>query len=599
LTHLVLVAAPGHVPGLLAALAHLVPGVDALVVADNSGFQRLHTGTWSITLCPGAPADVLANLHCQAHHVWVAPELSQSTNAAASSLLGLAKAVARLCTQGATLTCPSDAAADTSNTAHDGQPASRTVEDAPTPSTWAAAGFVAAPHTSDTVSDIGSNAVSHAASNIATYQPRWPVPSQQVPEQAHALVIGAGLAGAALCASLTRRGWRVDLLDQHAGPAQGASALPVGLLSAHVTAQETVLSELSRMGMALHMRELQALVEPGAGWQATQVSNLRLDDAETPAPSTLAETAPHDLPSTPPPVPQPAAMVRPSALVQAWLAQAEATGLLHVHWCSPVAQLRPQIRLHNTPTPTTVPDGNELPDTLWQALDANAQVLASAPQVVVTAAFGSAALLAPHMADMARAQPLRAVKGQMTYAPLAGDPLAPHPLRDHGVYVPCYEDSAHPTAQRLWTMGSTYERGLNNTHVTPEALERNAASLQAMLPHAHDRLRQQQANGELLSWAEVRCASLDRLPLVGAVPAPVQLLPSTSLTAVPRVAGLWTLCALGSRGLTLSKLAAELLVAQMLGEPWPVPKKLALALDPGRFALKAARKTASTLQKNQ
>ncbi len=97
--------------------------------------------------------------------------------------------------------------------------------------------------------------------------------------------------------------------------------------------------------------------------------------------------------------------------------------------------------------------------------------------------------------------------------------------------------------------------------------------------------------GELLNWAEVRCASLGRLPMVGGVPAPGQLRPSTALAAVQRVAGLWTFCALGSRGLTLSALGAELLAARMLGEPLPVEEKLADALDPARFALKASRKS--------
>ena len=54
-------------------------------------------------------------------------------------------------------------------------------------------------------------------------------------ESRHALVIGAGLAGAATCAALARRGWRITLTDAASGPAQAASGLPVGMLSPHVT----------------------------------------------------------------------------------------------------------------------------------------------------------------------------------------------------------------------------------------------------------------------------------------------------------------------------------------------------------------------------
>lgn len=548
LNHLVLLVEPADGPTWLAALAP--PQHSAAWPADlPAGFHRLQWRHWALTLCVGSHADSIAALHCQATQVWVDGDVSPADSAPAAAQL--ARSVARQCAHGAMLWL---AAAHLAHTAI-------------AMSDWAQAGFVVRPTSATT--DGGAHST-HAGWQ-AQYQPRWPVPaSTPLPAaaQRHAIVIGAGLAGAAVCASLTRRGWRVDLIDQHASPAGGASALPVGMLSEHATAQPTVLSLLSRAGMAMHMRELMAHLPEGQGWQSTWVSNLRSDD----------DTA--DLTDI---TRLPAAMIRPAALVQAWLAQAQATGLLTTHWQCPVARLENIELAQESTQPTQA-------KVQWQALDTDGRVLASAPQVVVTAAFDSVALLASHMAGMTLAEPLRAVKGQMTYAPLHGQPLAPHPLRDHGVYVPCYEDSQHPTAPRLWTMGSTYERGQNNREITLTAQQRNAASLHAMLPAAHALWQQQAEAGQLLNWAEVRCASLDRLPLIGAVPAPGQLKPSTALAAVPRVAGLWTFCALGSRGLTLSMLGAELLVARMLNEPWPVEKKLADALDPARFTLKAARK---------
>ncbi len=529
---LVLAVAPEDWPTLVAAL-HAVAGWQWPEWAAGElpqwpdGFHRLTAPSWCLTVCLGNVADQVQALGCRANHLWVAGQHHTTPR--------LPQTLARLCVPGAHLSCEAPITAAES-------------------AAWAQAGWTVA---------------THGTPHSATYLPRWPVPALPTPGRAHAVVIGAGLAGAAMCHSLTQRGWLVDLIDQHPGPAQGASALPVGMLSEHVTASETVLSALSRAGMALHLRELHALVPQGAGWQATHVSNLR-------------QAVPVSAHATP----QPAAMVRPAALVQAWLTQAQATGLLRTHWGCTVAGLA----LGTEPVPE------------WRVLDAQSQPLAQAPHVVVTAAYGSAELLAPHMAAMATlgdtAHPdnghaLRPVKGQMTYAPLVGAPFAQHTLRDHGVYVPCYEDTAHPTAPRLWTMGSTYERGQNNRTTTADAHERNAASLQSMVPLAHDRLRQQQADGELLGWAEVRCASLDRLPLVGGVPAASPaLVPNSQLGTLARVPGLWTLCALGSRGLTLSKLAAELLVAHLLGEPLPMSKRHADALDPARFALQAARKTA-------
>ena len=85
-----------------------------------------------------------------------------------------------------------------------------------------------------------------------------------------ALVIGAGLAGAAVCGELARRGWQIDLLDSASGPAQGASALPVGMLSPHVTRSPTPLSRLSALGMQATLGELKRLVPQGQGREARE-----------------------------------------------------------------------------------------------------------------------------------------------------------------------------------------------------------------------------------------------------------------------------------------------------------------------------------------
>lgn len=498
------------------------------------GFHPLRLGNLHLVLCIGQADVVLPQCVCQANRVWVGhmPDVPR--------LPGM---VARLCATHANVHWALPPNADTL-------------------ATWLAAGFkhmstMTAPN--DRVPLDGD----------VVYAPRWPVPVCVSQPAGRAVVIGAGLAGAAVALCLVRAGWQVCLIDQHTGPAQAASALPVGMLSAHVTARDTLMSELSRIGMPLHMRELVANVPQGRGWQPTQVTNL--------TGATTDDDAPADHIAAP--LTLPAALVRPAALVLAWLNEARATGRLTTLWSTSVASL-----VCNTPD-----DGQ----AVWQVKDSAGLAVAQAPHVVVTAAYGSAALLAPHTPGMTPVGTLRAVKGQMTLAPLLAEPLAPHAMRQHGVFVPVYEDADQPLVSRIWAMGSTYERGLNNTEPTVAAHARNAASLAAMHAPAHQRLLEQAARGETVEWAQVRCASLDRLPLVGALPAWGTLAPSTSLASVPRVAGLWTVSALGSRGLTLAMLAAQLLVAQIQGGPLPVSKRHAAALDPARFALKQARKPAS------
>src|SRR3569832_271943 len=68
----------------------------------------------------------------------------------------------------------------------------------------------------------------------AVFDPAWEpkgLRSSSDATPSEAVVIGAGLAGSAVAASLARRGWKVTVLDAADQPAAGAAALPVGLLA--------------------------------------------------------------------------------------------------------------------------------------------------------------------------------------------------------------------------------------------------------------------------------------------------------------------------------------------------------------------------------
>ena len=377
----------------------------------------------------------------------------------------------------------------------------------------------------------------------------------------HALVIGAGLAGAAMAQCLTTRGWRVDLFDAASGPAQAASALPVGMLSPHVTRAPTPLSELSALGVAHTRAELQRLLPQGRGWQSCEVDNLGHDAGRWPA-----------------------ALVRPSALVQAWLAEAQATGRLRCHWNTRVQSLQ------------TIDGG-------WRLQNADQATLGEAPTAVLTAALGSSALLQGVSGDTDwRPWPLHPVKGQMSLGLQRGEPLAPRPQRNNGVFVPRYDDADMPAPwpQRLWSMGSTYDRGQRDTVVNDEAHARNADSLRAILPTLPAPIEQALGDAPWQGWAEVRCASLDRLPMAGAVPDVVALQALMArpgahrtrlgLLQVPRLPGLFTLTALGSRGLTLAHWCAMHVAQTMDQATVSAPEALWKTLDPARFVWKQSRR---------
>src|SRR5690606_29412930 len=69
----------------------------------------------------------------------------------------------------------------------------------------------------------------------------------------------------------------------------------------------------------------------------------------------------------------------------------------------------------------------------------------------------------------------------------------------------------------------------------------------------------------LRGWAGSRAAVADRLPVVGAVPG---------------IQNLWLACAYGSRGLSWSALAGDVIAAMMLNEPIPLERDLLQKIAP-------------------
>ncbi len=428
----------------------------------------------------------------------------------------------------------------------------------------------------------------------ATYNPHWEprartatLPDAATPTSAqhkHCMVIGGGLAGAAAAASLARRGWQVQVLDQANEPAAGASGLPAGVFAPHVSPDDAVLSRLSRSGVRTTLQQASQRLQEGQDWGPTGVLEHRTDDTPglpadwhegpgsdwtIPAPESTREQA-----GLPPDAVAcwhtRAGWIRPPQLVRALLRE---PGVTWRGQCA-VASLRP------------MPGTDAAAPTEWQALDAQGQVLAQAPVVVIAAGAGSPTLLTERW-------PLQPVRGQVSWGRYAADlpPPAPFPANGHGNVVPSFgvgqtDNPAEQATERAWIMGSTFER--NVTELPASAPEQLAAhqgqwnKLQTLMPTAAralaPRFEARLAAGELAAgaaapvehWAAVRCTAPDRLPIVGPVDA----------ATLP---GLWVCTAMGARGLTLALLCGELLAARLNGEPLPLDAKLARALASERM----------------
>jgi len=399
------------------------------------------------------------------------------------------------------------------------------------------------------------------------YQPAWepkkPRPAPLRRQPARCLVIGAGLAGASVAASLARRGWQVTVLDAAEAPAAGASALLAGVLAPHVSPDDSLLSRLSRSGIRAMLQQADSLLDSGLDWSPTGVLEHCVEHArQLPAAwhsgQALADAArdwtqpasPGQLsaaglpPQTPALWHAQAGWIKPKRLVQAWLATPG------ISWRG------------NAPVRQLVRQGQS-----WQALDSAGQVLASAELVVLAAGYGSRALAATSAGEDSAQLALQPIRGQTSWGlhgPGTAQALPPFPVNGHGSLVPALPLRGS-SGKFAWVTGASYERDNAQAQVRVEDEQHNLSKLQTLLPASARSLQAQFDSGKVHAWAGVRCATPSRLPSVG----PLQGMPDA-----------WICSGMGSRGLTFAALCGELLAARLHGEPLPLTQRQADALLP-------------------
>jgi len=390
-----------------------------------------------------------------------------------------------------------------------------------------------------------------------------------------ALVIGAGLAGCATAASLAARGWQVSLLERHAAVAQEASGNPQGVLYLKLSAHGTALSQLIVSGFGYTRRLLETL-QRGTDWDDCGVLQLAFNAKEAERQAQLAAAFPEDLVHW---------LDQPQAEAQASIGLAHG-GLYYPEggWVHPPALCQAQAAQANIEL-LKHHDALELRKVggQWQALDGD-RLLASAPVVVLAGAaeikrFAQSAEL-----------PLKRIRGQITRLPQTTESQT---LRT----VVCAEGYVAPARLGEHTLGASFD--FNSDDLTPTTAEHlgNLAMLEEISSDLVARLHINQLPPETLEGrAAFRCTSPDYLPIVGPLAdrkafAQAYAVLSKDARQVPDIAcpwldGLYVNSGHGSRGLITAPLSGELLAAWLDNEPLPLPRSVAEACHPNRFALR-------------
>ncbi|SEI55203.1 tRNA 5-methylaminomethyl-2-thiouridine biosynthesis bifunctional protein [Azotobacter beijerinckii] len=390
-----------------------------------------------------------------------------------------------------------------------------------------------------------------------------------------ALVIGAGLAGCAAAASLARRGWQVTILERRDGVAEETSGNPQGVLYLKLSAHGTALSRLIVAGFGFTRRLLQRL-EPGRDWAPCGVLQLAFDAKEAARQAELAAAFPADLLHR---------LNREQAEALAGVAL-DSGGLFYPEagWVHPpalCAQLaeHPNIRLltHREALALHRESGR------WCAR-AGETLLARAPVAVL--AGGAEIARFPEAAGL----PLKRIRGQISRLPATA---ASQDLKT----VLCAEGYVAPPRAGEHTLGASFRFDCDELALTAEEHAENLQLLREISTDLAGRLQADRLDpAELAGRAGFRCTSPDYLPLVGpladaAAFAETYAVLGKDARQVPQrpcpwLEGLYVSSGHGSRGLLSAPLSGELLAAWLDDEPLPVPRTVAEACHPNRFALR-------------
>jgi len=442
--------------------------------------------------------------------------------------------------------------------------------------------------------------------------------TQRAPHLGRCAVIGAGIAGASVAYLMAIRGWSVTVFDAAPKPAQGASGVPVGIFSTQVSADDNAASQLSRAGVRFTEQLLQETIPENvdAHWGLSGVLEIRqtmiqeLERLQKKKKRTVDPSA-FSILQTPQGLDWYELEKSDERKLGSVAVDVAIPNLWHKRsgWLDPTALIT---RLLNTQgitfsgstkiTKIVKNNDSHLAPNSWKLvgtrlnadlLDLESQIW---DQVIVANARGASELLVPLMNEEigefgiseALPQPkeervhpvqrlLQSTYGQLTYGEAPDrlfQNLPQYPINGEGSFLVRPQNQ---TGMTRWYTGSTFERVDSNPPlgIFPETgaelnnvstLKRHALNLEklkALCPQAYAALTthlqiSQDLNvvNGLESWSQWRCNTLNRLPW------------AQNFTS--HLSGLSVLVGLGSKGLALAPLCAEMLACSINIDPSPI-----------------------------
>lgn len=402
------------------------------------------------------------------------------------------------------------------------------------------------------------------------------------------VIIGGGLASAALALALAKRGLDCQILCQDSQVAQGASGNLQGGFYPLINSQHDQLSQFYCQAFTFGLNFYRPFItadnqqtnDNGSFCGVVQIAHndkttlahdkiisadlfpndlvSRIDNAQASNISgiTLTTNALH--------YPQ-GGWLSPKQLTNAIIAQAKTLANIDIVYDKKVTALF-------------------LQQAQWQLQYSNNDTI-NADVVVLANGHGLSEF------EQTKQLPLYATAGQVTHLS-SFDAIAP--LKT----VLCYQGYLTPSTTNIHCLGASFNRDITGYAVNDDEHLQNLEKLHQDLPQLANKTS---LNDNIIGGkVGVRMSVKDHLPMIGSVPDYINTKASYddlykgrsehTYENSPTHPNLFMLGGLGSRGLCSAPLLAELLTCQLTGEPMPLPLPLLNQLNPNRYWIKQLKK---------
>lgn len=394
------------------------------------------------------------------------------------------------------------------------------------------------------------------------------------------IVIGAGLAGSSVAASLAQRGCQVTIMEQAQHIAAGASGNRQAVLQCRLNNANTAAWQFNLQSFIYAAREFSRIQrdQHDIKWHACGVLNL--DTAFSARKQRCAEVRLERYAATVVQRLQQEAGSQAGGLaldgavnmipLGGWL---DPSALCHAYLQHPLISIRT-----NTKVTRLAHEGG-----LWHIFSQHEEgALASAEVLVIANSYLACGF------EQTATLPLVPLRGQVTY-------LQESAISQQLAAVVCGQSYISPSHEGLHSAGASYSKDISMLEISSQEHTENIAGIAKHLP-----LGAINANAIRGGRVSVRASTGDRMPIVG--PA-VDLVAMERLylqlqqrerqnpsEPVPFLPGLYLSVGHGSHGMSHCPLAAEYLASLICEEALPVQHAITQCLHPARFLLRQLRR---------